>query len=195
MGSFNFYNLGLKVQSFKYLLILALFQVAFLVFSLVPNSFGAELNLAPDCSVASPSQATLWPPNHKMEPIQILGVSDPDGDSVSIAIQCILQDEPLNTTGDGNTKYDGDGIDTSTALVRSERSGNQNGRFYHIDYIATDSRGARCGGEVLVTVNHAKKSPAIDEGRLYQSTPSSNICGLHSINNPVGSQIKLIIFV
>jgi len=154
------------------------------LFSLPDFSLAAELNLAPNCSGAHPSQATLWPPNHAMEPIEVLGVSDPDGDGVSIAIQCILQDEELNTTGDGNTEYDGGGIDTSTALVRAERSGNQNGRFYHIDYIATDSRGASCGGEVLVSVNHDKKTPAIDEGRLYQSTPSSNICGLHDINNP-----------
>lgn len=143
-----------------------------------------DLNHSPVCANAYANIDSIWPPNHKFTPIEIQGVTDSDGDSVEIAIQCILQDEKLNTTGDGNTEYDGDGINTSVASVRSERSGNQNGRVYHIDFIATDSHGARCGGEVTVAVNHDKKSPAIDEGRLYQSVPTSNTCGLNDINNP-----------
>jgi Putative Ig domain len=143
-----------------------------------------DLNHTPVCSNAHADTDSLWPPNHKFTPIGIQGVTDPDGDPVNITVQCILQDEALNTTGDGNTDYDGDGINTSIASVRSERSGNQNGRVYHIDFIATDSHGAKCGGEVTVSVNHDKNTPAVDDGRLYQSVPSSNTCGLYDINNP-----------
>ncbi|MDH4316884.1 MAG: hypothetical protein OEV64_00710, partial [Desulfobulbaceae bacterium] len=68
---------------------LALFTPLLLLFLLLLPGFSlaAELNLAPDCSGAHPSQSTLWPPNHTMVPIEVMGVSDPDGDAVSIAIQ------------------------------------------------------------------------------------------------------------
>tara|TARA_R110002074_G_scaffold122091_2_gene256689 strand:- start:4 stop:228 length:225 start_codon:yes stop_codon:yes gene_type:complete len=55
-----------------------------------------------DCSNASASPNLLWPPNHKMAAIDIEGVSGAD----QISIQCISQDEPTNTNGDGNTEYD-----------------------------------------------------------------------------------------
>ena len=32
-----------------------------------------------DCSEAAPSIDTIWPPNHKFVPVNILGVTDPDG--------------------------------------------------------------------------------------------------------------------
>jgi len=153
-------------------------------FFLTGTGQAQNLNLAPDCSQATASKSSIWPPNHSFVPIEILGVNDPDNDSIDISIQCIFQDEELNTTGDGNTEYDGEGIDASTASVRSERSGNENGRVYHIDYIATDSNGAKCGGEVLVSVPHSKNKEAVDDGRLYASVPSSNVCGQHDINNP-----------
>lgn len=168
---FYFRNLSLVV-----LLFLACFQPGLII--------AAELNLAPACSSASASPVTLWPVNHKFTGITITGVTDPDGDPLSIAIQCILQDEELNATGDGNFIYDADGIDTPTPSVRSERSGNNNGRVYHIDFIATDSKGARCGGEVTVAVPHSKNTRAVDDGRLYKSVPSDNPCGQHDINNP-----------
>lgn len=143
-----------------------------------------ELNHAPDCSGAQANVGAIWPPDHKFTAIDILGITDPDGDAVEIEIQCIIQDEELNAPGDGNFVYDGDGIGTATALVRNERAGGLNGRVYHIDFIAADSNGARCGNEVTVAVNHTGTKPAIDDGRLYQSVPSAHICGLHDINNP-----------
>ncbi|MCI5227106.1 MAG: hypothetical protein D3918_10740, partial [Candidatus Electrothrix sp. AX2] len=142
------------------------------------------LNLAPDCSGATASPDSIWPPNHSFTGIDITGISDPDGDTVTVAVQCILQDEKTEGTGDGNFEPDASGIDTSTASIRNERSGKNDGRVYHIDFIATDSRGARCGGEVTVAVPHNKKKAAVDGGRLYPSVPSDNICGLHDINNP-----------
>jgi len=109
--------------------------VLLFISSLLPGlSPAAELNLAPDCSNASASPLSLWPVNHKFVDIDINGVVDPDNDPLGISIQCILQDEELNAIGDGNFIYDADGINTPTASVRSERSGNNNGRVYHIDF-------------------------------------------------------------
>jgi RHS repeat-associated protein len=143
----------------------------------------ADFNLSPNCSAARASTESLWPPKHTMAPINIMGVTDPNGDMVDITIACISQDEPLDHRGDGNTEPDASGIGASTALVRQERSGNGNGRFYHIDFIATDSQGARCGGEVTVQVAKSTPQPAVDDGRLYKSVPTENLCGQHDINN------------
>lgn len=146
--------------------------------------FANDFNLAPDCSGAQPSTEAPWPPKHSMAPVDIIGVTDPDGDAVDIAIACITQDEPLNQIGDGNTEPDASGIGTSTALVRQERAGTGNGRFYHIDYIATDAQGARCGGGVTVRVDKSKSKQAVDDGRLYLSVPTGYDCRQHDINNP-----------
>ncbi len=141
-------------------------------------------NLAPDCSTATPGQSVLWPPNHQFNTIDILGINDPDGDQLTTEVQCIRQDEPLNSTGDGNTEYDATGVGTTSVSVRRERKGNGNGRVYHINYIATDSNGARCGGSVQVAVPKNKKKTAIDEGPIYDSISNNGNCATDNINNP-----------
>lgn len=95
-----------------------------------------------------PAVEIIWPPNHRMVPIQIQGVIDPDGDPVTITIDAIRQDEPVDTYGDGRFAPDGDGIGTDTAWVRAERSGAPripgNGRVYHITFTADEGRGGYC---------------------------------------------------
>ncbi len=133
-------------------------------------------NQPPDCSEAIPSIDTIWPPNHKFVPVNILGVTDPDGDAVTITIDGIFQDEPVETIGDGNFTPDGQGIGTDTAEVRAERIGTKkvpgNGRVYHIRFTADDGNGGSCSGEVLVGVPHDQGSGVVpvDEGALYDST-------------------------
>ena len=138
---------------------------------------GSSPNEPPDCSNASPSVDEIWPPNHKMVDIDIIGVTDPDGDAISINIDSIFQDEPVNTVGDGDTEPDGAGVGTSTAQVRAERSGSKkvpgDGRFYHISYTASDGNGADCSGTVEVVVPHdqgKKGSTPVDQGPLHDST-------------------------
>src|SRR5690606_14605739 len=77
----------------------------------------------------------------------------------------------------------GEGLGDSTAWVRGERGGPPNGRVYHIDFIATDIHGAACSGSVQVQVPHNKKKPAVDDGRLYQSTQTPGQCDNQPINN------------
>ena len=126
-------------------------------------------NSAPSC-VATPSTPLIWPPNHQLVPIAINGVTDPDGDGVTIRIDSIFQDEPTNDAGDGNTPVDGFGIGTSLAQIRAERSGRGNGRVYRIGFTATDSIGASCSGAVGVAVPHNQKRAPVDGGALYDST-------------------------
>ncbi len=131
-------------------------------------------NQAPDCSAAVASTDTIWPPNHKFVTISVLGATDPDGDGVTITIEGIFQDEPVDALGDGRFAPDGAGVGSSTAYVRAERSGTNkvagNGRVYHIGFSADDSNGGACTGEVLVGVPHDKHAAPIDDGALYDST-------------------------
>lgn len=130
----------------------------------------------PDCSAAAASIDSIWPPNHKFVDISVFGVTDPDGDSVTITIDSIFQDEPVDTFGDGKFTPDGIGVGTDTAEVRAERAGTKkvpgNGRVYHINFTADDGKGGSCSGEVLVGVPHdkGKRSVPVDEGALYDST-------------------------
>lgn len=113
--------------------------------------------------------------------ITIEGVTDPDGDPVTVTITGITQDEPLNTLGDGNTELDGAIIGTSIAQVRAERSGTPrvpgNGRVYRISYTASDGRGGTCDGSVAVCVPHdqGNRSVCIDDGQRYNSITGASI--------------------
>jgi len=134
------------------------------------------VNRPPDCSAAAPSIASIWPPNHKMVDISVLGLTDPDNDPLTITITSIFQDEPVNDIADGNTDFDGAGVGTSTAQVRAERSGSKknpgNGRVYHIGFTTDDGYGGSCSGVVRVGVPHDQggQSIPVDDGPLYDST-------------------------
>lgn len=129
-------------------------------------------NLPPVCENAFPNIAELWPPNHKMVNIQILGITDPEGDTPKVTIKSIRQDEPVNGLGDGNTAPDAAGVGTSVAQLRAERSGILNGRVYTVGFEGQDSQGLTCTGSVQVGVPHdrGKGTPAINDGPLHDST-------------------------
>jgi YVTN family beta-propeller protein len=132
------------------------------------------LNKPPVCANAIPNTSTIWPPDHQFERINVLGVTDPEGDTIVITIDSIFQDEPVDTNGDGSFVPDGKGVGTSTAEVRAERAGTKkvpgNGRVYHITFTANDGHGGACTNEVLVGVPHNVGQPVIDDGALYDST-------------------------
>lgn len=131
-------------------------------------------NTPPFCGDAYPSIGLLWPPNGGFAPIHVLGVTDADGDAVSIIIDSIYQDEPVFGPGSGNSAPDGIGVGGSTAYVRAERNGNGDGRFYHIFFTASDGNGGSCSGEVIVVVpkNLGVRNVPVDGGALYDSTVS-----------------------
>ena len=140
-------------------------------------SWGDACNQTPDCSTAYAALGCLWPPNHKFVDINIMGVTDPDGDPITITITNITSDEPTATDkGSGGAKHapDAIGVSTDTASVRAERSGRGDGRVYVIYFTASDGRGGTCeGGSVVVKVPHDqsdKTCPAIDSGQDYDAT-------------------------
>jgi hypothetical protein len=116
-----------------------------------------------------------------MVSVSILGVTDPDGDPVSIIITGITSDEATATDkGAGGAVHapDANGVGTYMAQLRAECSGKGNGRVYVISFIATDGRGGECEGTVKVKVPHdqqpSRRSPApceaVDDGQNYDAT-------------------------
>ncbi|MBX3349973.1 MAG: SBBP repeat-containing protein [Nitrospira sp.] len=127
-----------------------------------------DVNDPPVCSLAQPSVAVLWPPNHTMVEVSILGVTDPNNSAVTISYPRVTQDEPINGLGDGDTGPDafesGNNI-----LLRAERAGSGNGRVYAVQFRATDPDGASCTGTVKVSVPKSIKDTAVDSGQTYNS--------------------------
>ena len=134
-------------------------------------------NRPPDCTRARASDDMIWPPNHEMVAVEIVGVTDPDGDPILIEVYAITQDEPVNTEGDGNTCPDAEIVD-GNASVRRERTGDPNipgnGRVYEISFVAVDGHGGKCGGTIKVCVPHdmGQGDSCIDDGQIYDSLGS-----------------------
>jgi hypothetical protein len=127
----------------------------------------------PDCSAAIASPDRLWPPNRRFNDIAIDGVTDPEGDPITITITGITQDEPLTgRRGAGRKCPDATGVGSPTAIVRAERIGRRDGRVYHVSFTADDGRGGQCTGLVTVCVPHDRRpgQVCIDEGPLQDST-------------------------
>lgn len=130
------------------------------------------VNAPPVCAGAIATPARIWPPNHKLVAVKIGGVTDPDGDPVTVTVTGILQDERTDELGSGDTCPDASGVGTARASVRAERSGRQDGRVYHVFFQAADGRGGRCDGEVTMCVPHDNSPGAacVDQGALFDST-------------------------
>ena len=188
----NMSKLGEKGMSgtIQYLLVL--------LFGLVVSStvHAQDLNLAPDCSQATAEPDRLWPPNKKLVPIQIKGVTDPEGQDITLVTQCIRQDEAVGFWLWWFGRYDGAGLNTDTPSVRAKRwkwypkqneKGNwffSKGRVYQIVFKATDSAGAGCTGKVRVDVPVHKKSTVIPNTKRFRSLPGGVNCDAQPVNNP-----------
>lgn len=125
-------------------------------------------NDPPVCTLAQPSLASLWPPNHSMMPVTITGVTDPNNHAITIAYTAVTQDEPVNGLGDGDTSPDA-AVSGHQILLRAERSGAGNGRVYVVHFTASDGQGGSCNGTVQVSVPHSKKDTASNSGQFYNS--------------------------
>jgi hypothetical protein len=137
-----------------------------------PSNLGA-VTVAVDpegCGIECPPAVLLelWPPNHHYREVDLNAALGAPG--LSFVITSITQDEPIDSTGDGNTVCDGSGVGGSVASLRAERKGDGNGRVYRVSYVATGP-GGTCAGELHVAVPHSQDGdPAVDDGQLFDST-------------------------
>src|SRR5262245_3715505 len=121
-------------------------------------------NHPPDCSLARVLNDELWPPNHKLVPVTIEGITDPDGDPVHLDITGITQDEAEDGE-EGDSCRTGQVVD-GVAYVRAERSGHGNGRVYIVSFMASDGNGGTCNGQVSLCVPHdqGRHHSCVDDG-------------------------------
>src|SRR5439155_2244366 len=124
---------------------------------------GAPLNLPPDCSKVAASPNRLGPPNHRFRLISLTGATDPDGDTVTLTIAAVTQDEPLNGEDDGNTSPDARRASAENQVfLRAERSGGGDGRVYRVSFTGSDGKGGSCEGRATVAVPHDQGKAAVD---------------------------------
>jgi len=138
-----------------------------------PNSLQITVpspNLPPVCGGAQASPNGLWPPNHQLVQVGIVGVTDPEGDPVTLTVTKVTQDEPVNGLGDGDTSPDAV-IQGAKVQLRAERAGSGNGRVYQVSFTANDGHGGSCTGAVTVCVPHDQGDRScIDDGQAFDST-------------------------
>jgi hypothetical protein len=99
-------------------------------------------------------------------------VTDPEGDTVSISITGVTQDEAVDENGSGNTCPDAMVDGGTTATVRAERAGRLDGRIYRLSFTASDSKGESCEGVVKVCMPHEESTTAtcVEQSDEYDST-------------------------
>jgi hypothetical protein len=106
-----------------------------------------------DSVSASPDE--LWPPNHKMRPVEVsVDVEDACDQTPSCRITSVSSNEPENGAGDGNTAPDWDITGDLSLDLRAERSGGGSGRIYTIGVTCTDACGNSSEETATVTVPH-----------------------------------------
>jgi hypothetical protein len=122
-------------------------------------------NHPPDCTAATASPATIWPPDRRQVRISTLGVTDPNGDALTLKVTRILQDELFTAR-----LPDAGDLGTAKPWVRADRMTNGDGRVYHLFFEATDPAGASCTGEVKVCVPVQSGGTCRDGGARIDST-------------------------
>ncbi len=126
------------------------------------------VNQAPVCNLATAQPDTLWSPNHSFSDITLQGITDADGDALTLTITSVTQDEPVDDIGDGSTAPDAI-FGGASLQLRNERTGASNGRVYQVSFTANDGSDS-CSGSVTVTVPHDVTGIAVDDGQAYDST-------------------------
>jgi len=114
-------------------------------------------NPPPDVTGAHASLSVLWPPNGKMVPLTIEGITDSDPASVTITITGIEQNEAV-ANKPGDTSPDSLIGANGSFKLKAERSPGSKGRVYTVSFIASNGKSEfDSSGTVIVTV------PGVDE--------------------------------
>jgi hypothetical protein len=117
-------------------------------------------NREPDCTSAAATPKRLWPPNQHLWLVTAGGVTDPDGDAVTVEVTAVTHNEPAGNRGRGKAAPDWVAAPRADQVwLRAERSGSGGGRVYTLALKATDAHGATCTGTAVVTVPHSRMAP------------------------------------
>ena len=127
-----------------------------------PNRLKVQINgvpsasngVPPDVTGAHASLSMLWPPDGKMIPLTIEGVTDADAGSVTITITGIQQNESIPNSAEDTSPDSLIGANGSFQL-KAERRSDSNGRVYAVSFLASNGTpGGEATGTVYVTVPH-----------------------------------------
>jgi hypothetical protein len=127
-----------------------------------------NINDPPACELGRADPASLWPPNHRMITVQIVGIADPNNEAVNISVTGVKQDEPIDGLGDGDTSPDAV-RQGSTLQLRAERAANGDGRVYNVGFTADDGAGGVCSGDVQICVPTNRGAVCIVSGQQFNS--------------------------
>jgi CSLREA domain-containing protein len=137
------------------------------------GAFELVQNQPPSCASVAASPNRLWPPNHKLRLITLSGATDPDGDTVTLTITGVTQDEPVSGLGPDDVSPDAQtGTQSHTVFLRAERSDAGDGRVYRISFTGADGNGGTCSGTATVGVPKSRLSTPVDS-----APPSYNSFG------------------
>lgn len=108
----------------------------------------------PTIDSLSVNPTILWPPNHKMIPVQVDVSASDNCDTPVCTITYVSSDEPVNGLGDGDAEPDWDITGDLSLNLRSERSGLGDGRTYTITVTCVDFAGNTTDANAYVEVQH-----------------------------------------
>lgn len=139
----------------------------------------------PPALSASVGTGSLWPPNHDLENVGLsVSASDNSGDPVQIQV-AVFSDEDDVTSAGGEMSPDAKNIAPVTLRLRSERSGNSDGRVYLIVVTATDSSN-NVTRACLAVVIPKSQSGASATSVAQQAQAAVNYCQTHNGAPPPG---------
>ena len=129
--------------------------------SLNQTSDDFEVNVvdttAPTITVVTATPNVLWPPSHRLVPVQIgVMATDVCDGTPTCVISDVISNEADNGMGDGNTVPDWVPMGDLAVALRAERSGGGSGRVYTVEVTCTDDHMNSAMSSVEVTVPHSQ---------------------------------------
>jgi hypothetical protein len=104
----------------------------------------------------TPSTTTLWPPDHRMEPITFSVQATDNRALAQCVVTNVASDEAIDGTGDGDFGPDWS-IDAPLVVsLRAERTGSGDGRTYTVTVSCADAAANSATSSTDITVPHSQ---------------------------------------
>lgn len=150
---------------------------------------------SPVISNVSANPNTLWPPNHKMVPVTVNYTAT---DNCPGPLAChlnVTSNEPVNSTGDGNTVPDWNIINNHLVDLRAERKGNGDGRIYTIYITCLDQYGNTTTTSTPVTVAHDQGDNHSNKMSVQvQPNPAHNYFTINVNSSNLKDRINILVY-
>jgi hypothetical protein len=124
-----------------------------------------EFNKPPDCSQMVATPSVLPSLNRKLFPVTVSGATEPDGETMTLRITSVTQNQPVTGPGDPTAPDAMRGAQPNQLLLRAESSPVGAGRVYRINVSVADTKGGSCTSSLRVRIPRS----AIDTGPDYDS--------------------------